>query len=236
MKYVPLLALVLFLPFQSPAQETDGDTPPAFDPVRTWSSSTDSSKTFVGKATRYDGQKVTIAPKGKSPIVIPVDKLSQEDRDWLEANAEFIGKLPSEIARIQSGNTTALGKELSKVSFLQSKIKPEAKRFIVLFSASWCPPCRAEAPKVVQLYKDSIAKDPNVELILASCDRDEDSAKKWAEKESMPFPILMEKEWSKIPALEKISPRGIPTGFLLDEKGKVIAEGLPMSVYKKSGN
>ncbi len=126
-----------------------------------------------------------------------------------------------------------LGQELSKASLMQGSIKPTAKYFIVLFSASWCPPCRAEAPKVVTLYKDKIAANPDVELILASCDREEEKAKEWSTKENMTFPILMESEWAKIPAIKKISPRGIPTGYLLDSKGDVIAKGLPVEVYGK---
>ncbi len=235
MKKIFISALACLFAFHVSAEDQGKDQAPGFNPVRNWTSSEDPSKSFSGKVSRYDGKTATITPKGKTAIVLPVDKLSEEDRTWLEENADFIGKFPSEIAKLQATNTTPLGKELTASTLLQGKIKPTAQSFIILFSASWCPPCRAEAPKVVQLYNEKIAKDPKVELILASCDNDEEAAKKWSGQENMPFPIIAKKDWNKIPALQKISPPAIPTGFLLDQNGEVVEKGLPMKVYGKTG-
>ncbi|KAK1281230.1 putative nucleoredoxin 1 [Acorus gramineus] len=49
------------------------------------------------------------------------------------------------------------------------------KNVLLYFSASWCPPCRAFLPKLVDAYHKIKAKDTAFELIFISSDRDEAS-------------------------------------------------------------
>ncbi len=103
--------------------------------------------------------------------------------------------------------------------------KQTAKYTILYFSASWCGPCRANAPHSVKSYNAAVVNNPDVEVVMCSCDRDAASAEKWAAKENMPWPFILGKDWSLIPAVKAVSPRGIPTMILVDAEGKVISTG-----------
>ena len=47
------------------------------------------------------------------------------------------------------------------------------KYFAVYYSASWCAPCKAFTPKLVEFYNRIKPANPNFELIFVSRDRDE---------------------------------------------------------------
>lgn len=217
--------------------------------TRQWTSS-DGSRTFEGKAVKYDGKQVTISRDGQAPRVFSVDLFSGDDKKWLDENRENLQKpsASSESSKASEGNI--VGKQFGdmtysmnakeglngsvKLSWGKKQIKDSAKYYIILYSASWCPPCREEMPNVVNLYKDSIASDPDIDLVLCSCDQDARGMKEWAEKEGMPFPILPNDKQNRVPIAKELSPRGIPTAFLVDAAtGKVVFRALPSASYSK---
>lgn len=97
------------------------------------------------------------------------------------------------------------------------------KVILLNFWATWCGPCRAEIPDLVELqnkYKDQLQV-----IGLVVDDDDEDAVKKFAEKFGINYPIAMgndeiRTEYGGIPAL--------PTSFVLDGEGRVVQkhEGL----------
>ena len=99
----------------------------------------------------------------------------------------------------------------------------KSKVILLNFWATWCGPCRAEIPDLVELqnkYKDQL------QIIgLVVDDDDEDAIKKFAGKFGINYPIAiatdeMRTEYGGIPAL--------PTSFVLDAEGRVVQkhEGL----------
>ena len=101
----------------------------------------------------------------------------------------------------------------------------EYKNKVILlnFWATWCGPCRAEIPDLVQLqnkYKDQL------QIIgLVVDDDDPDAIKKFADQFGINYPVAiatdaLRVEYGGIPAL--------PTSFLLDAQGRVVQkhEGL----------
>jgi thiol-disulfide isomerase/thioredoxin len=101
----------------------------------------------------------------------------------------------------------------------------EYKNKVVLlnFWATWCGPCRAEVPDLVELqnkYKDQ------VQIIgLVVDDEDQDAIKKFAAEFGINYPVAlvtdaMRLEYGGIPAL--------PTSFVLDAQGRIMQkhEGL----------
>jgi thiol-disulfide isomerase/thioredoxin len=206
------------------------DDEPQFNPMREWSNA-EQTKTFKGKVLKYDGSNVTISRIGKSPFTMSVDKLSEDDKQWLDDNSEFIGKTSDEVKKLLAAQGP-VANQLKKAKFLAEKANTSAQYYIILFSASWCGPCNKEAPQVVELYDSKISDDPNTELVMASCDQSKDAAKEWAKKMGMKYPILMRDEWQKIDAIAENSPQGIPTAVLVDIKGKVLVpHSLPAGCY-----
>lgn len=118
----------------------------------------------------------------------------------------------------------AVGAALQEAKYLMNgKAKPDAKYYIFLYSASWCPPCRKEMPEISKIYKKKISKDPKVELVHFSRDTDQNAAKSWAKKEKVKFPVISPENKVKIPGNQ--GPGGIPHMRLVKADGTLIKSG-----------
>jgi thiol-disulfide isomerase/thioredoxin len=99
----------------------------------------------------------------------------------------------------------------------------KGKVVLVNFWATWCGPCRAEVPDLVELqnkYKDRLQI-----LGLVVDDDDRDAIKKFAEQFGINYPVAiatdeLRLQYGGIPAL--------PTSFVLDSEGRIVQkhEGL----------
>src|SRR5438874_13091690 len=97
------------------------------------------------------------------------------------------------------------------------------KVILLNFWATWCGPCRAEIPDLVELqnrYKDQLQV-----IGLVVDDEDQDAIKKFVDEYKINYPVVIAPdelrfEYGGIPAL--------PTSFLLDADGRVVQmhEGL----------
>ncbi len=116
-----------------------------------------------------------------------------------------------------------VGEALKKAKFLAGKPKTDAKFYIFLYSASWCPPCRREMPNIAAIYESKILKNPDVELVHFSHDRDEAAAKTWAKNEKVKFAVVVPGDKTEIPG--KTSPKGIPFMQILNADGTEITSG-----------
>jgi len=76
----------------------------------------------------------------------------------------------------------------------------------------------------VKSYNSSIKKNPKVDLVLVSLDRDAGTAKKWAKKEKFPWPTVLQKDY-RASGLNKYAGRGVPHYVMINRKGKVICTG-----------
>lgn len=96
---------------------------------------------------------------------------------------------------------------------------------IVNFWATWCPPCRAEIPHFVSMYKD--LKGKGVEIIGISLDQKGDSVvAPFVKSNQMNYPVVIGDE-KVVSAYGGI--RGIPTTFIVDRQGRIVKKfvGLP---------
>ncbi len=98
------------------------------------------------------------------------------------------------------------------------------KYVLIDFWASWCAPCRAESPKLVELYKKY--KDKGFEIFSVSMDNSKEKWIKAIEDDGLTWTHVSDlKGWKSEPA-KVYGVRGIPYTVLLDKEGVVINMGL----------
>jgi thiol-disulfide isomerase/thioredoxin len=131
----------------------------------------------------------------------PAAPAAPESAKW---RADFTAPNPQ-------GKLTSLKENLGKVT-------------IVDFWASWCAPCRAENPNIVAVYNEFHSKGLNI--IGVSLDKD---ATKWKEaiaKDKLTWTQVSNLKFWEEPIAIQYGVQEIPSSFILDASGKVVAKNL----------
>ena len=112
---------------------------------------------------------------------------------------------------------------------LNKKFKKNAKFYLCLFSASWCPPCRAEMPRIAKTYAETLKDDPDIELIHFSRDQDDEKAMAWAKEHDVKFPVVKPRGGNPL----ELHCNGIPHLFIVKADGTLVEEGHPMRIFNE---
>lgn len=91
------------------------------------------------------------------------------------------------------------------------------KTVLINFWATWCPPCRVEAPELQSFYEDE--KDNDFTILgvdLTSTEKHRSDVKPFVDDKGLEFPILMD---SKGDVMDTYNIVAYPTSFFVDKDG-----------------
>ena len=142
----------------------------------------------------------------------------------LDAFIDHLSKIQPGMEAPQVDLQDVQGRKISLRDF-------RGKKLLIDFWASWCPDCRQASPKLVQLYKTY--KNKGVEFLSISLDDNLDQWQKAIKKDQLTWSQALAKGAWKSDAATTYALRWIPTSFLLDERGFIIARSIHVEDLEK---
>jgi thiol-disulfide isomerase/thioredoxin len=153
---------------------------------------------------------------------------SPDAKSWLLQQLVSTGLFKAEIKKEGVSNipentsflfTNAEGKTTS-TNGLKGKV------VFINFWASWCPPCRAEMPSVVALYKQ-LQNDDRFVFLFMNEDEDKTKAIQYLEKNHFTIPLYNRS--GEVP--NEIFSGTLPTTIVINKDGKVVLKHQGMAGY-----
>ena len=90
---------------------------------------------------------------------------------------------------------------------------------VLNFWASWCPPCRAEAPNLIQVAEQT--RDDGVQFIGVNVKNARDEALAFERKQGVPYPSLHDQPGVLLTRFRTLVPQVPPTTLILDREGRI---------------
>ncbi len=94
------------------------------------------------------------------------------------------------------------------------------------FWATWCIPCRTEMPAMKRLYQDLYGK--GLVVLAVNFQDDPEAVRAFREEFRLTFPMALDRTGTAAAAYRV---RALPTGFILDREGRMVARSLGESAW-----
>ncbi|GAA0333850.1 TlpA family protein disulfide reductase [Actinoallomurus spadix] len=102
---------------------------------------------------------------------------------------------------------------------------------VVNFWASWCAPCRAEAPTMEQIYEQT--KGSGVEFLGVDIKDGKGNAQAFVRTFKITYPSLYDQAGQVALAFRDIPPNAVPSTLIVDRQGKVAVRVIGSVPYSR---
>lgn len=107
----------------------------------------------------------------------------------------------------------------------------KGKVVVVNFWASWCAPCRGEAPALEQVYKEHKAQ--GVEFAGVDIKDDPEPAKAFVRTFKVAYPSIADQDGQVTLAFRDVPPNAVPSTLILDRQGRIAASVIGATTYDR---
>lgn len=107
----------------------------------------------------------------------------------------------------------------------------KGKVVVVNFWASWCAPCRGEAPSLQHVYTEN--KGKGVEFLGVNFKDSKANAEAFERKFEITYPSLFDADGQVTLAFREVPPSAIPSTLVLDRQGRVAVRIIGATTYSK---
>ncbi|OLT11838.1 oxidoreductase [Actinomadura sp. CNU-125] len=135
--------------------------------------------------------------------------------EYAPADRESLGKVTGEFL---DGKPFALSDYRGKV-------------VVVNFWASWCAPCRGEAPSLEQVHKENEAK--GAAFVGINFKDSKPNAEAFERNFEVSYPSVFDGDGRVTLAFREVPPNAIPSTLVLDRQGRVAARIIGATTYSK---
>lgn len=97
---------------------------------------------------------------------------------------------------------------------------PSAKPFVINFWASWCGPCKLEAPELERLYQ-KYGNQIEIYAVNLTTQDSISSAKSFADQYQFSFPVLLDQN-TQLPVSGTYQVQAIPTTYFVNKNGIIV--------------
>lgn len=151
-------------------------------------------------------------------LIFAAQKLNQDRSIKKDFNNTIAIKGSKNIEEAAEINFKAPTFNLKGLDGKQHNINNLNKPIVLNFWASWCGPCKIEAPELVKLYKNY---QDRIEIYAINITKGDtiEGAKAFSEKYSFAFPVLLDTK-NEVSTIYNVA--AIPTTYFVNKEGIVV--------------
>ena len=147
------------------------------------------------------------------------------DNRFISGDGNVTEFKPADRTAVQGVTGELLDGEQFKLSDLKGKV------VVVNFWASWCAPCRGEAPSLQHVYTEN--KDKGVEFLGVNFKDSKANAEAFERRFKITYPSLFDADGQVTLAFREVPPSAIPSTLVLDRQGRVAARVIGATTVSK---
>ncbi|MFI0484266.1 TlpA family protein disulfide reductase [Actinomadura sp. 9N215] len=148
-----------------------------------------------------------------------------DDTRFVSGNGNVTEYKPADRKSVQD----VTGEHLDGKPFKLADLR--GKAVVVNFWASWCAPCRGEAPSLQHVYDENKAK--GVAFLGVNFKDSKANAEAFERKFKVTYPSLFDADGQVTLAFREVPPSAIPSTLVLDRQGRVAARIIGATTYSK---